>query len=363
MPRYEAIDNHAVEENEEMTPSSTRSHPGSRTIASINVPRTQIGFLKVHKAASSTLQSIFLRFGWERNLTFVLPPEFNKFSWPNIISTLDPPNENNTLPPPANKSFDILCHHVLYNKEAWAKYLPLGYAVIGSVRDPWELFFSMLNYMSPAYINRINSSDKVTQFLQDPLRFEPTDIKSSITNNRMSIEFGVDQEIIKRRDFKAFQGFLMQTGKEFDLVIIAEHFDQSLILLKRYLNWSLKDILYVSHNVGKQLKYIPRQTDLAKFKTFSAFDYTLYNFFKQKFEKQISAEGPKFSLEVEYFQLIKHNVSRFCKTIPENMPYISITKSEWNPMFKVNRDDCDLMVKGEIPFTQDIRKRQYGKAI
>ena len=32
-----------------------------------------IAFLKVHKAASSTVQNIFLRFGLFRNLTFVIP--------------------------------------------------------------------------------------------------------------------------------------------------------------------------------------------------------------------------------------------------------------------------------------------------
>ena len=331
----------------------------------IKVLRTQIGFLKVHKAASTTVQAIFLRFGWKRNLTFVLPPEFNYFRYPNIISLYDPPNERNMLPPPVNTSFDILCHHVLYDKEAWDKVLPLGYALIGSVRDPWELFKSMLSYMNPYYIRRMKSDDKVTTFLQDPLKFEPNDTQLSFTNNRMSIEFGVNPDIIKTRDFKGFQEFLQKIGQEFDLVIIAEQLDESLILLKRFLNWSLKDILYTSKNVRNMTytaKDIPRKNNLDKFKTFCAFDYLLYDFFKQKLKTQILAEGPLFSSEVRRFQEIQEHVENFCKRFPKHIPFVGIAESEWNPEFLVGREDCDLLLKYEITFTQEIRKRQYGSA-
>ena len=357
--------NVSVEATGEMASSNFSIHIKSRGKASAKVLRTQIGFLKVHKAASTTIQAIFLRFGWKRNLTFVLPPEFNNFGYPNIISTYDPPNGNNTLPPPENQTFDILCHHVLYNKEAWEEYLPLGYTLIGTVRNPWELFKSMLNYMDPWYISQIKSKDKVRTFLRNPLKFEPNDTQLSMTNNRMSIEFGVDPDIIRTRDFKAFQEFLKKIGKEFDLVIIAEYLDESLILLRRYLNWSIKDILYISKNIRTtkyNTKYIPRKTDFAKFKTFSAFDYLLYDFFKEKLEDQILAEGPLFSSEVTRFQMIKKLVEYFCLRIPESIPFVTITKSDWNAEFRVDREECVLLEKQELNFTQDIRKRQYGSA-
>ena len=36
-------------------------------------PIKSISFAKTHKTGSSTVQNIFLRYGWENNLTFVLP--------------------------------------------------------------------------------------------------------------------------------------------------------------------------------------------------------------------------------------------------------------------------------------------------
>ena len=36
-------------------------------------PIKSISFAKTHKTGSSTVQNVFLRYGWENNLTFVLP--------------------------------------------------------------------------------------------------------------------------------------------------------------------------------------------------------------------------------------------------------------------------------------------------
>lgn len=340
-------------------------NPSSNAKNFVKILRTQIGLLKVHKAASTTLQAIFLRFGWKRNLTFVLPPEYNYFGYPNIISIYDPPNGNNTLPPPSNKTFDILCHHVLYNKEEWAKYLPLGYSLIGSVREPWELFKSMLNYMNPLYIRRIKSSDKVATYLHNPLKFEPKDIQLSMTNNRMSIEFGVHPDIITHRNFKAFNAYLKELGEDFGVVIVAEQFDESLVLLRRYLHWPLKDILYISKNIRRPWgneTYMPHMEQIENFKSFSAFDYLLYDFFKKKLNNQIAAEGPLFAKEVERFKEVRELVENFCYGILVDIHYVTISSSEWHPEFDIKRDECDLLRKGEIEFTQDIRKRQYGSA-
>jgi Galactose-3-O-sulfotransferase len=41
------------------------------------LPQTKVGFLKMHKCASSTVQNILFRFGEEHDLNFVLPPKNN----------------------------------------------------------------------------------------------------------------------------------------------------------------------------------------------------------------------------------------------------------------------------------------------
>ena len=46
-----------------------------------STPKNNIVFLKVHKAASSTVQNILMRYGAERNLKFVLPKRGNYFKY------------------------------------------------------------------------------------------------------------------------------------------------------------------------------------------------------------------------------------------------------------------------------------------
>ena len=345
--------------------SVTRIHRDTATIPE-DAAKQHVGFLKVHKAASTTTQAILLRFGWKRNLTFVLPPEFNKFGFPNIISMYDPPNENNTLSLRGSRTFDVLCHHVIYGKEEWDKVLPEGYALIGTVRDPWELFKAMINYMRPFYFKKIKEENFIHVFLQDPLKYEPKVFGLSLTNNRMSFEFGVHQDIIKNRNFAAFRKYLEKLDKEFGVVIVKDRFDASLVLMKRYLRWSLEDILYISKNVKTNFYSYTFNTtheDQIRFEEFCKFDRILYNFFTRRLTNQIIAEGPSFPLEVQHYKNVRGFVDDFCCKFPKLVKSIQIEESPWNPTFEINREDCSLLQQNELDFTQNIRIRQFGSAL
>ena len=44
-------------------------------------PHVNIGFLKTHKCASSSVQNILMRYGVSHNLNFVLPSSGNVLKW------------------------------------------------------------------------------------------------------------------------------------------------------------------------------------------------------------------------------------------------------------------------------------------
>ena len=277
----------------------------------------------------------------------------------------DPPNENNTLPPPENRSFDVLCHHVIYGKKEWDKILPLGYALVGTVREPWNLFKATLNYMKPFYFNRIKEENFIHAFLEDPRKYEPKNFRMSLTNNRMSFEFGVNHDIIFNRDYSAFKQYLEKLDREFDVVIVAERYDESLVLMKRYLEWSMEDIIYASKNVlSKHYRFTFQTTldDQEKFANYSVFDHILYDFFKKRLDKQIIAEGPSFADEVKQFQAVRAFVENFCRKVPHSVKTVVIEESDWNPTLEISREDCTLLIQSELVFTQAIRLRQYGSA-
>ncbi|KAK3601833.1 hypothetical protein CHS0354_041753 [Potamilus streckersoni] len=328
-----------------------------------------IGFVKVHKAASSTTQNIFLRFGYLRNLTFVLPPEKNAFSWPNIISLNESMTTYNIVPPPPGRHFDIVCHHVLYERESFQKFLPNDTAIIGTVREPFSLFKSMLRYMQPSYVMNINGDQKVSQFLRNTFLYEPQNLAHSMTNNRMAFEYGCPSDIIIRRDISAFKDYLRVLDKDFAVVLLAEKFDESLVLMKRHLHWTLKDILYAKLNVLKSNQDTQDKDtfpltvdpdDEPWYRNHSILDYYLYDFFKNRLERQIDAAGPDFAEETEQFKTVRKEVEHFCHSTVKDSDSIRIKQSPWNEEFDVTIFDCELMHKYEITFTTMIRERQYN---
>ncbi|RUS83347.1 hypothetical protein EGW08_008894, partial [Elysia chlorotica] len=127
------------------TPSKeSAGYSGTTTIPPEKQEQRQIIFIKVHKAASSTVQNILLRFSLARDLNILLPihprDHINDFG-----SSIDP---NRILPHPTGGLFDILCDHVIFNEDVIAPYFPTFTVRIAIVREPLQQMLSALAYFS-----------------------------------------------------------------------------------------------------------------------------------------------------------------------------------------------------------------------
>ena len=60
--------------------------------------------------------------------------------------------------------------------------------------------------------------------------------------NEMLWDLGIKEDLIKNS--KSLREQIRQLDKYFDKVLIAEQFDESLILMKEFLCWDTQDILY-----------------------------------------------------------------------------------------------------------------------
>lgn len=322
-----------------------------------------IAFLKVHKAASSTAQNIFLRFGWNRNLTFVLSPAKNQFGYPNIISLRESLTNSNILPPPSNKHYDILCNHVFYSKEAFSKFMPSDTAFIGIIREPFELYKSILNYFKPRYIfKKIEGSSPASSFLRDPEKFEPKGrLSNSWTNNRMALEFGFPTSAFSVYNQTIVDSYLAKLDKEFKLVLIAEYMEDSVVLMRRLLNWKTKDILYLNLNVAhkKNESMLSKAFDRDFYHKHAKLDYALYNFFYVRLRKQIRQQGEDFDKELLDFKELRKRTQEYCTQTKMSRP-LEVQASPWSENFTVDRSDCNSMKRGEIPFVTMIRVNQYS---
>jgi len=329
-----------------------------------------VAYIKVHKTASSSIQNIFFRFGFDRNLTFVLPSADSRY-YPNVISNSDTINEKNIRPPPLSESFDISCLHVLYNRTAFDRVLPNDTIYIGSLRDPFDQFMSAMLYFDMFKPLKIQGPNAITDFLKDPENHDNTISDSkyaffSFTKNRMAIDFGFPKDVIITQRKDDIQAHIEKLNKEIALVLISEHFDESIILLKRILKWSVKDILYVrkNDNSNEKKSIIIDEDDRNRYRKLSVIDHTLYEYFYLKLWRQINREV-MFHEEVLYFKAIRNKVEKHCLsrisqgTISSDL---TIPKSYWNEEFKISAEFCTQLLMPETEFVIKIRDKQYGRS-
>lgn len=322
----------------------------------------RVAFLKTHKAGSSTAQNIFLRYGESRNLTFLLA-RHRKGQYDNVIALQTSLNENNTLDPPPNKTFDIVCCHVLYNRKAFQKYMPNDTAYIGILREPFEQFLSTLNYFGSYRIfkNKTKSGYKVLEYLNNPWAYEQG-IKPywSFTNNRMAVEFDFPSSLFNKYSKEESTAYLEKLDSEFHLVIILEYFMESVVLMRRILGWTIKDILYLKKNVARRDYSFVDNTHRHLYEKFAKLDYDLYNFFHMRLWEKIQEEGEDFQLELLYFRRLRSEIEDYCMYSSSRYNSYSVQASKWSDSFNVTRLDCKLLRMHEMGFVSHIRKRQYG---
>lgn len=343
----------------------SRDNEQDQRPAELKQPVTHIAFLKVHKTASSTAQNVFLKFGDENNLTFVLAHTKGESGWLNVISYNNSITRTNVVPPPPGKHFDLLCCHVIYDRQAFEAVLPPDTVYIGIVREPISRFKSAVKYFSPHFILKIPGKTPLSTYAKDPLSFEPADPKKSQTNNRMGVEFGFPAELFPGRQLNGSQpeidAYISKLGKEFKFIIISEKFDESMIIMKRMLNWHTKNVLYLDKNVGGKItntrKILPPE-DEEKIRQFLYLDTAIYSFAMKRFNQYVDDAGEDFKKEVDDFKTVREKVINFCTKSKAGS--VLIPGSAWYNEFTVTQTDCKMFTKHEKNLIQRQRFRMYG---
>ncbi|XP_072016903.1 galactosylceramide sulfotransferase-like [Amphiura filiformis] len=93
-------------------------------------------------------------------------------------------------------------------------------------------------------------------------------------------------------------------SREFDLMLITEYFDESLLLLRKLMCWSFDDILYIKQNARTNASHSQPLSQLVKDKIrqWNVADTDLYEYFNQTLWKKIAAYEPSFHRDLQYFK-------------------------------------------------------------
>ncbi|MBN3275547.1 G3ST2 sulfotransferase, partial [Polyodon spathula] len=271
-------------------------------------PRTQVMFLKTHKTASSTLLNMLYRFGDARNLSFALPVGY-QLGYPRPFHARYVKGYRNC----SGQTFSIMCNHMRFYQPEVQKIMPRDTFYFSILRDPASLAESAYSYYKnscPAF----QGSRAIDDFIADPWRYYlPRLPNSHYARNLMWFDFGLEGH------GGEFSLPLARTGvatveRSFHLLLLAEHFDESLVLLRHALCWTLDDVVsFPLNSRSGEAKARLSPDQLRRLREWNALDWFLYSSFNQTFWERVEAFGrDRMARELEELRERRRELQGLC---------------------------------------------------
>ena len=146
----------------------------------------------------------------------------------------------------------------------------------------------------------------VDEFFKDPSRYYKQAIsKESIVallKNGMLFDLGFDIQKADNLSDKKVRAMIGQVARDFDLVLIMEYFDESLVVMMQEFCWSFEDILYVKQNARKSNKKKLRPKTVDRIAEWARPDLLLYEHFNQTLWNKIRSYGDGFWKDLDEFR-------------------------------------------------------------
>ncbi|KAK2860199.1 hypothetical protein Q7C36_004365 [Tachysurus vachellii] len=346
------------------------------TYSSINsqtVKHSNIVFLKTHKTASSTVQNIFFRFAERNNLTVALPvtPCDHQFCYPRIFSKhfVHP----YTMPP------NIVTSHMRFSHSELKRIMPNNTFYITILREPGAMFESLFSYYNQ-YCDSFKRvpNGSLEAFLEKPWAYyHPEEKDSMYARNTLTFDLGGDKDKPYKEVPTYAKRFAAEVENVFSLVMIAEHFDESLILMRHLLSWDLEDVLYIKQNMRMPLSRSNlSEAQLNKIREWNSIDAVLYDHFNVSLWRQLKELGLAcVAREVKLLRHAQEEMVRGCYggRLPPLRSAAEITNKDlrpWQPSSKVtivgydlpesgmSQDKCLKMIMPEVQYTKRLLHTQ-----
>lgn len=284
-------------------PASSSSQGGACT------PKVDVMFMKTHKTASSTILNILFRFGEKHRLKFAFPESRNDFFYPSLFQRTQVKDYRPGM------CFNIICNHMRFNEPEIRKLLPSDTVYFSILRHPADLFESSFHYFGSVVplTWKISAEDKITEFLRDPWHYyDPEGFNSFYLKNLLFFDFGYDNNL--NPDDPRVEESIQAMEKRFPLIMLLEHIDESLILLKEALCWEMEDVLYFKLNARKDPVVSRLTPELRSQATdWNMIDWKLYRHFNATFWRKVEAYGrERMARDVEELQRRNAEMAAVC---------------------------------------------------
>ena len=312
------------------------------------------------------MANIFFRYGDSNNLSFILGTD-SMLGWPNRFR-LEQALPRNGIQP------NFLCSHTRYNKKTMHNLFPKDTSMYVTIlRDPVDQFESVFNYMELGEIFGLGKdpTESLMSFLRNGIEFKnitsSDDQTSVLARNPMMFDFGLDYQFYQ--NLTAVKEYIAFLEKEFDLVMIMEYFEESMVLMKRLLCWEFEDFFHIKSNARLDKERAAEMSDNLKenIKRWNKADVLLYEHFNRTFWHRIKLEGEGFYDDLKTFHWMNDEMNRRCFNGSLTLQLVYPGKYVKSPVLNPNlpaelKDKCEKMTRKENGYLTHLRDKQYSKS-
>ncbi|XP_063690798.1 galactosylceramide sulfotransferase-like isoform X3 [Bolinopsis microptera] len=293
----------------------TRRHPGFA--ASIQMefrqecsPQQNIIFTKTHKTGSSTITNILLRYGEGNNRTQLLykypsSTEFKKLVPERLLT--------------GRSTANIFAQHANFDQGFLKRHIYNTSKTFTILRSPVSQFLSAFSFFEKTRLYPADTFEESIKLFfkshgHDKYLTDSWFCKNCgmlVNANSMDMGFNTEGYVTTENQEKYMSDFLEEASRTWDLVLITEYFDLSLVLLKRRFCLQFEDILYLRSLERIKKETVEEPYTLAKIAEMQKLDIALYDYFNATFWREVEKEEGIFE-ELAIFQKLNKQVQSFC---------------------------------------------------
>lgn len=258
------------------------------------------------------------------------------------------------------------------------KVMPNDSFYFSIVRDPAMLAESAFAYyraVAPAF----RRAPSLASFVASPGRFYQPGLRGNhYARNLLWFDFGLPP--VAPGDRRAVAEAVAEVERAFAMVLLAEHFDESLVLLREALCWPEEAVASFPHN-GRPRGAVPRLSpgQLARLRAWNALDWALYGHLNRSFWRRAAAFGSaRMAAEVARLRRRREALARRCFRGGGPLPGPAIADGRLRPFQPARggaailgyalkagleageREACARMATPELQYKDILDRRQFG---
>jgi hypothetical protein len=200
-------------------------------------------------------------------------------------------------------------------------------------------------------------------FLDNPRKFYGYNMShyERFARNAMMYDFGFDNS---EEDEEVIQSWIDYLEKTFDLVMLTDYFDESMILMKNELCWKMDDISYLKSNSrSKNTESISSwlgEEYVEKLLEWNKADWMLYQHFNKTFTTKLDKYGRgRMAADVTRLRTSNQKLERNCLASDNTVRTVFKTVELTKYKLKEKSDDvCKDLIRTERQYLYQINKRQ-----